>query len=210
MTTADLLTVAAVCLMGAMSPGPSLAIVLRHALTSGRVVGFLAATTHALAIGIYALATALGMALLLSQAPSVSVALQVLGGGFLLYLGGGMLRTAREASSFAVERAPADGRGWRALRDGFLVAFLNPKIMLFFAAVFSPFVRAEAELAEKLSLAGVAFLVDWIWFVFIVALVSQHIVVLFVRRHGWLMDRVFGVLLVGYGVQLLGASMGFW
>lgn len=210
MTTADLLTVAAVCLMGAMSPGPSLAVVLRHALTSGRGVGFAAATTHALAIGIYALATALGMALLLSQAPRVGMGLQVLGGLFLLYLGGGMLRAPKDASSFSVEGGEVAGRGWRASRDGFLVAFLNPKIVLFFAAVFSPFVRVEAAIGEKLSLAGVAFLVDWIWFVFVVALVSQDIVVAFVRRHGWLMDRVFGVLLVGYGVHLLGSSMSFW
>lgn len=209
MTTADLLTVAAVCLMGAMSPGPSLAVVLRHALTSGRGVGFAAATTHALAIGIYALATALGIALLLSQAPRVGMGLQVLGGLFLLYLGGGMLRAPKDASSFSVEGGEVAGRGWRASRDGFLVAFLNPKIVLFFAAVFSPSFASRPRLAKTFArwrrLSGRLDLVR-----FVVALVSQDIVVAFVRRHGWLMDRVFGVLLVGYGVHLLGSSMSFW
>ena len=196
--------------MGAMSPGPSLAIVVRHALTGGIVPGIAAATTHALAIGVYALATALGLALLVAQATAIGVALQVLGGAFLLYLGGSMLRASKSESSFSPADDVDDLKTWRASRDGFLVAFLNPKIMLFFAAVFSPFVRLDADFDEKLTLGGVAFLVDWLWFVVVVALVTRGAIVTFVRQHGWVMDKVFGALLAGFGVHLLGLAFGWW
>ena len=209
MSAADFLAVALVCALGAMSPGPSLALVLRHALGSSGSAGFVAATMHAVAIGIYALATALGLALVLVQMPGFSVGLQLLGSGFLLYLGTQMLRAPRAASTFA--DAGDDGATmWRAARDGFLVAFLNPKIMLFFGAVFSPFVRVEAGLDEKLLLAGVAFGVDWVWFMLVVVLVSRASVIAWFQRRGWLMDRAFGVLLIGYGVHLAGSSLGGW
>ena len=51
-----------VCLLGAMSPGPSLAMVIRHTLGGGPLKGITCAWAHALGIGVYALVTLAGLA----------------------------------------------------------------------------------------------------------------------------------------------------
>ncbi len=56
MTWATWLAVVSICALGAMSPGPSLAVVLRHTVQGGRRAGSLAAVTHGLGVGLYALA----------------------------------------------------------------------------------------------------------------------------------------------------------
>ena len=61
MTLAMWLSLLVVCLLGAMSPGPSLAIMVKHALSSSRTHALVAAWSHALGIGIYAAATVVGL-----------------------------------------------------------------------------------------------------------------------------------------------------
>ncbi|MDA9347799.1 LysE family translocator, partial [Porticoccaceae bacterium] len=55
------------CLLGAMSPGPSLAVIVGVILNQGRLAGMISALAHGLAIGAFALLTALGLVVLLSR-----------------------------------------------------------------------------------------------------------------------------------------------
>ncbi len=61
MTLTVWLSLFTVCLLGAMSPGPSLAIVAKHSLAGGRVNGLATAWAHAFGIGIYAFITLIGL-----------------------------------------------------------------------------------------------------------------------------------------------------
>lgn len=57
----------AICCLGAMSPGPSLAMVVRHTLAGGRDKGIICAWAHSIGIGFYALVTLLGLAVVLKK-----------------------------------------------------------------------------------------------------------------------------------------------
>ena len=61
------LSVTVACLLGAMSPGPSLAVIGSLALNYGRLAGVMAAVAHGLAITAFALVTALGLVVLLGR-----------------------------------------------------------------------------------------------------------------------------------------------
>ena len=52
--------------LGAMSPGPSLAVVLRNTMTGGRRQGISTGIGHGIGFGIYAFLAALGIATALS------------------------------------------------------------------------------------------------------------------------------------------------
>jgi threonine/homoserine/homoserine lactone efflux protein len=69
MTFSVWLSLFAICLLGAMFPGPSLVMVSKHTLAGGRVNGLAAAWVHAIGIGIYALITIVGLAVVLQQSP---------------------------------------------------------------------------------------------------------------------------------------------
>lgn len=125
----------AICCLGAMSPGPSLAMVVRHTLSGGRLHGVVCAWAHSIGIGIYALVTLLGLAVVLKASPIMFNAIAIIGALYLAWIGiqslqskGGMQQklAAGEPSSL-----------WEAARDGLAISLFNPKILLFFLALFS-------------------------------------------------------------------------
>ncbi len=198
MTLTAWLPLAGICLLGAMSPGPSLAVVVRNALGDGTGPGLLTAWSHALGIGIYALATAAGLGVLIAHSPALFDGMRIAGAAFLVYLAVQLLGSA---AADGPAHAP-HGAGHGA-RDGFLIAFLNPKIALFFLALFSQFVRPEAGWEEKAVLALTALVIDGCWYSTVVLLLGAG------RRSRWLetsrraIDRLFGVLLLGLAGYVL-------
>ena len=87
------LSLVAICCLGAMSPGPSLAMVVRHTLGGSRAKGIVCAWAHSLGIGFYALVTLLGLAVVLKKAPVVFNGIAILGALYLAYLGIQALRS---------------------------------------------------------------------------------------------------------------------
>ena len=60
------LSLALLCILGAMTPGPSLAVVLGSTLRGGQASGLAAALARGLAAGLYAVLTVAGLAALLT------------------------------------------------------------------------------------------------------------------------------------------------
>ena len=193
------LSLAAVCALGAISPGPSLAVVLRNTLIGSRREGMLTAISHGVGVGLYALAVALGLAVVIAGSPTLFRALQLGGALFLLYLG---VRALTSRGALDETGAQPPRRGVNGLRDGFLIAFLNPKIAIFFLALFSQFVRPSAQLPEKLLMALLAAGIDTAWYLLVAAVLSHGPVLGWLRRRAVWIDRVFGVLLVALAIRV--------
>ncbi|MFW6345939.1 MAG: LysE family translocator, partial [Halomonas sp.] len=117
------LSLAAVCAMGAMSPGPSLAMVLRHTLGGGRAPGVVAGLSHALGVGFYALLTVWGLGALIVRQPLLFQAVTWGGAAYLAWLGIEALRAGRAGALQAGGEATTRRQ---AARDGMLVALGNP------------------------------------------------------------------------------------
>ena len=58
-------------MIGAMSPGPSLAVIIRNTLAGGRLQGVMAGIGHGIGVGFYALAAVTGLALLIIAEPTI-------------------------------------------------------------------------------------------------------------------------------------------
>ena len=56
-----------VCLLGAMSPGPSMAVVINNAIFKGRYNGILTAIGHGIGIAVYATLAVLGLGLIIKN-----------------------------------------------------------------------------------------------------------------------------------------------
>jgi len=182
-----------ICLLGAMSPGPSLAVVMNASLRGGRPAGIASAVAHGLGVGLYGLLTVTGLAVVITRSPSVFLAIQLCGAAYLLYLGIKSLRSNTSASPGKLDddtsaRAPAV--------DGFMVAFLNPKLAVFMLALFSQFLRPEADLVEKGIMAATVGITDAAWYSGIALLVTHKNLLEKLRESAALIDRVFGVILI--------------
>ncbi|HIN17420.1 MAG TPA: LysE family translocator, partial [Gammaproteobacteria bacterium] len=106
------------------------------------------------------------------------------------------------SASFAIETAE-QGNGLTGAREGFMIAFMNPALPLFFLALFSQFVRETAPWQETVIITATAGGIDITWYI-VVALVLSHTAVLDRLRHrAHIFDRVFGVILLGLAIHIL-------
>ncbi|MDG1164499.1 MAG: LysE family translocator [Porticoccaceae bacterium] len=186
-------SVSVACLLGAMSPGPSLALIVNHSLSQGKIAGLCAALAHGLGISIFAFITAFGLVVAVDKNPLLFDVIQVLGSLFLFYLAVKLLFSPikRESGlSMAVKSSY-----WAAARDGFLIALINPKILIFFTALFSQFVRVESANWEKLALTAMAGGIDALWYMLVVLLVSHSRAMVRFQRKSWVIDKVFSLIL---------------
>lgn len=141
-------------------PGPNSMYVLAVAARKGIRTGFRAATGVFIGDTTLIVLTSLGAASLLRTTPLVFDAVKLLGAGYLLFLGYGMLKAARQlwrdrhadpdapTDAHAVPAdAPAatparstDDERERPFRRALVVSLLNPKAILFLLSFFVQFV----------------------------------------------------------------------
>lgn len=199
MNVVEWLPLASACLAGAASPGPSLAVVLANTMAGGRAAGLLTAWAHAMGVGLYAAVTVFGLASLVTEYPTLYRGMQVGGALYLLWMAHGLLLS--EASTMTSEAAGAHSTS--ALRDGFTIAFLNPKLAVFMLALFSQFVSPDASLAVALLLVATATLIDGLWYSAVTLLLSRRGWLDALRSRAGAIDRVFGMLLAGIALYIL-------
>ena len=78
---------ATICIIGAMSPGPSMALIIRNSIKYGRLSGILSSVGHAIGIGIYAAVSIAGLQIILINNIFLFNTVQFCGSVFLLILG---------------------------------------------------------------------------------------------------------------------------
>jgi threonine/homoserine/homoserine lactone efflux protein len=135
-------------------PGPSNLYVIARGLQSGpgaAVAGAAGCATGALT---YVAATAAGLSALIASSQLVFAGLHYAGAAYLCWLGIAALRSpAAEAP-----RATGNGSLWRSYRQGALVELGNPKVALFFLALFPQFVhRGDGATALQVVVLGAIF-----------------------------------------------------
>lgn len=160
MDLATLLTFAGAAFALALTPGPDMLLVMTRSVAQGRIAGLV--TLGGITVGCFGHALIAGFSLsgVLLVAPVMFELIRWVGAGYLLYLG---IQALRGAGGF---RPPQPGAPRlplaRLFRQGLLTNLLNPKVALFFLALFPQFMRPDPDtavaqallLACVLSLAG--------------------------------------------------------
>ena len=194
------LSMSLICFLGAISPGPSLTVVVQNTLSGGRLQGVITGISHSFGIVIWAGLTAGGIGLLITQQPDLFKGMRYAGAAFLVYLG---IRSLRGAAGTANALQSSNNvPSASAARDGFLIAILNPKIALFFLALFSQFVRPEAGMGEKVIMALTAGGIDALWYIIVALLLSHSAILDRLRARARFLDRLFGLILIGLAIRV--------
>ncbi|HST39086.1 MAG TPA: LysE family translocator [Conexibacter sp.] len=143
-TPATLLLFAVVALGFAALPGPSNLFVLARGIGVGARPALAGAAGCATGASVYVVATAVGLSALLASSQTVFAVLHYLGAAYLVLLGVRAIRTRgpEPAASPAAGGAPAEQRLGRSYRQGVVVELSNPKVALFFLALFPQFVHS--------------------------------------------------------------------
>ena len=214
MNAADWLTLSLVCLAGAASPGMSLAMIIKNTIAAGSSAGILASWTHAFGIFFYALITVFGMGIVFEKLPWLFNVLLILGALYLLRIGIlsflQFFKESTSSSDFTANNAKAkignSSSYVTAAKDGLSIAIFNPKVLLFFGAIFTGFIQQQSTL-EKISMGLVALLTDGIWYSFIALLIGiPKIRNSFLAHQKWL-SLIFGFVFCGYALYLAAGAL---
>ncbi|WP_019528233.1 LysE family translocator [Dasania marina] len=193
-----------VCALGAAMPGPSLAVVVQNTLRGGFSQGAVTALFHALGVGVYALLTVTGLAVLMLAMPTVFWLIKIAGALYLIYLGFNVLRAANSPQSGEQPRQQATVS---SAREGFFIAFLNPKLLIFFTALFSQFLHADLTWLHKGILVATVTVVDGLWYCLVALLSSQGFMQQRFAEHTVWLQRLFAAVLVLVGLRLIFFSL---
>lgn len=184
-------------------PGPTMLLVISHALGHGRRSGV--ATVAGVALGDFTAMTGsmLGLGALLAASATLFLVLKWIGAAYLIYLGIRLWR-APVAEDPAAEAGAA--RPSRVFLHGFAVTALNPKTLTFFIAFLPQFMVPSAPMLPQMALLEATFLVLAIatnTSVYLAASSVAH------RAVGWpafrrLLNRTGGGIFIGAGVLTLG------
>ena len=199
----SLIGMSLVCVIGAMSPGPSLAVVLRNTISGGRTQGVMTGIGHGIGFGIYAFIAVMGLSALLLANKGIFNLLQWAGAVVLIWLAYNML--TYNPSGPAKEH---EGSGRRGFSEGFMIAFLNPKILVFLVAVFSQFIDPEMTNPDRFIMALVAGIIDTTWYVLVAAVLSGTSIVDKLRANAVIIDRSIGTVLLMLAILLIVRTLG--
>ena len=199
----ELLAFIGVSLLLAVTPGPDMAVVTKNALAHGRRGVVLTTTGIALALGIWTGATAVGLSALLRASGEALFVLKLVGAAYLAYLGVRTLLESRRRPADLLAAAPQPAPAHAIFRQGFLSAMSNPKLGVFFVTFLPQFVMPGQAVLPRLLLLGVTFaIIGWTWLnVYGLFVTRMRAIITAPRVRQW-MERVTGVVLLGFGARL--------
>ena len=193
------LKIFAVCLLGAMSPGPSMVVVINNAIFKNRLNGILTSIGHGVGIGIYALFAVLGIALIIKTNLYVFNVIKFLSIILLVYLGVNLMITN--------DKLEFDGkninRGFTSFLQGLSISLLNPKIFIWFIAIYSQFMSVDNDMIFNTILILTASIIDAIWYVILTLLVTTNIALDFIKDKSVLLQKFVGSVFIIIGALLL-------
>lgn len=200
--TLAVVTFAAAAALLILVPGPDNALVVRNALRGGRRHGRATAAGVLTGLLVWAAAAALGLSALLQASRVGYDVLRYAGAVYLVWLGVTSLRAGRPAVA-----AEEGGDPPRAVRLAYLTGVttnvFNPKVGIFFITFLPAFIPHGASVGAMSVLFGAMFVLETaVWFALLLWLVGRGSSWLRQPRVQRRLERITGVVLIGFGVRL--------
>lgn len=181
-----------------------MAVILRSA-TRGRRLGAAAALGAQLGLCVHLALAVAGLSVVLARYPEALTAIRVAGGAYLLYLGGRLIVPTLRRTADAQLVAAEDVSTRSAFGQGLFTNLLNPKAVLFFAAVLPQFLvpGAAPTWVQVVALGVLDVVLGFaVWAAVIAVGVRLSALLRRPRVRRW-WDRVTGAILGGVGGGLV-------
>lgn len=191
-----------VCAMGAISPGPSLVVVLRNTVSGGRILGVMTGIGHGIGLTVYAFIAVMGLSSALIANEQIFKSLQWAGALVLIWLAFNLITNKPSNTTKSYNSS-----GRKGFLEGFMISFLNPKILVFMVAVFSQFINPDITNIGRFIMAIVAGVIDTTWYVLVAMVFSGTSIVDKLRLHAGIIDRFIGIVLLALAMILIIKTM---
>ena len=202
MTPEQWFGLALILMLGAMSPGPSVAVVIRNTMAGGKRMGVATGIGHGIGFGIYAFSTAAGLSIALAAHSATEDILRWGGMLLLIYLGFTFLKHARAGPPSELN-LDEHGHSERAgFVQGFLIALFNPKILAWMMAIYAPFIEPGASTQTLIGMGTLGLAIDGTWYVGVATVLSDTGAIDKLRARAHLLDGAMGILMFFFAALL--------
>ena len=141
-----------------LAPGPSVLFIVARAISWGKKIAVATAAGNVSGSFVLATLTALGIGPILQRSELAYNAVQWGGGLYLIYLGFDAIRKRAVHADEMTDTSGGAPTVLRTWREGFVVGVLNPKAIVFYAAVCPQFIdRDRGHITWQLWFLGLVF-----------------------------------------------------
>jgi threonine/homoserine/homoserine lactone efflux protein len=141
-----------------IAPGPSVLFVIARAIAWGRRTAVFTVVGNVTGAYVLSIFVALGLGPVLQRSNLAYSIIQWGGGAYLVYLGIDAIRYRKLHAADMTQKTGVQPTPFVSMRDGFWVGVLNPKTLVFFAAVLPQFIdRNRGHVTAQLLLLGALF-----------------------------------------------------
>ena len=191
-----------VCSLGAMSPGPSWVLIINNALVKGKLSGYITSIGHGIGIATYAFIANLSIGLVLKTNIFLFNTIKILSIVFLIYIG----YKSISSKPITIEEKQLSGK-LQSFIEGFSFAILNPKVLIWFIAIYSQFMSPNNELLFNLILILTAGAVDMGWYCLLATVVVTAGLLPIIQNKIFIFQRIIGLVFIIIGLMLLVAMI---
>jgi threonine/homoserine/homoserine lactone efflux protein len=201
----QILTFTIVAALLVMSPGPNGVLIAKTVPTSGKTAGLANLLGFVSAFYLHGALSILGISILLVQSAWAFSIVKYLGAAYLCWVGVKALWAAYQGIGVTPEISPAKRKRnlVNAYVEGFLTNALNPKVSMFYLAVFPQFIESVSGAAlSAFFLVFIHSMINAVWFgsmILLFAVLAKGAKNPIFQR--WL-KGVTGVVFIGFGVKL--------
>lgn len=174
MFISNLMAIAAVLVIGVISPGPSFIYVARNAVARSRIHGLITALGTGTGAAIFSLMAMLGLQKILTAVPDIYACLKVAGGLYLLWLAFKVFKGASQPLNLGSLDTTGKNTLIRTFRDGLLTQLSNPKTALIFASIFTALLPKDIPYVFYYIVPLMSFVIDAGWYSLVAFLLSAE------------------------------------
>ncbi|MBW6423378.1 LysE family translocator [Rhizobium sp. XQZ8] len=199
-----LLSVAMIWGVACITPGPNTLLIMRYCLTAPRKVALVAAAGTITGTLCWGLAGWLGINVLFQAAPFAFLALKIVGGLYLVWLGAKIffdLRKARQVTDLTAAKVDIPLK--TAYRMGLATNLANPKSALFVASLFAATMPVGTPFFYGLAAIAVMMTVSTLYYTVLIGLITHRTVAAAYLKAKSKIDLGVGMIFVGFGTKLL-------
>ncbi len=200
------LSIAAIATLAMLSPGPDFFLVVKNSLSYPRKAAMMTALGILVALSVHMSYCVAGLAVIIKTTPWLFNVLKYAGAVYLVWIGIQALLAKGNQQTLpgSVEKKMIVSLK-KAFLQGLFCNLLNPKATLFFLAVFTQFLSVDSSFAEKLWVAFILMVLAIIWWPLLVLIIQSPSVQIFLQKIQKGLDKVLGVVLIGFGIRI-----AFW
>ena len=182
-----------------MSPGPSMVVVVNNAIFKGRYHGILTSIGHGIGISIYAIFAVIGIGLIIKTNIIIFNSIKIISVIFLIYMG---IKSILNNTKISFDQEKLTG-GATSFFQGLSISILNPKIFIWFIAIYSQFMSEDNETIFNISLIIIAGVVDTLWYISLTILATTSKSLKLIKSKSDLLSKVIGYLFLILGIIII-------